>query len=50
MKEMNHNTPQSLAVDSHLSGHDNISSSVDLIKNGITVLEEVDEVHGIKAS
>ena len=47
---MDHKTPQSLALNSHLSGHDNIPSSVDLIKNGIIVLEEVDEVRGIKAS
>lgn len=52
MKEMNPNTPQSLVANSHLCGLNNTASSVDLIKNGITVLGEVDEAHGmvVKAS
>lgn len=32
MKGMNQSTPQSLAVNNHLSGHNNVTSSVDLIE------------------
>lgn len=51
-KGMNQSTPQSLAVNNHLSGHNNVTSSVDLIIKKRFILGEVEEVRGmvVKAS
>lgn len=34
------NTPHNSSVTNHLSGHNNVTSSVDLMKNGITISGE----------